>query len=191
MSHTSVNATRYEYIPTFSAGTKRRERVVNAIVETPKGSCKKYALEPSLGIIAFHNHLPAKFEWPYDYGFIPQTLAPDGDGVDILIINDNGLFSGCLIAARVIGSICERKDGVQDDRVIAVPLPTPGVPQPTDDYHDISDVPKHEIERITKFLAEYPTIEGHKVEIAGFADARSAMKNIRAAMKTFKKDKKK
>jgi inorganic pyrophosphatase len=189
MPHKSVNATRYEYIPAFASGKKRREHVVNAIVETPKGSCKKYALEPSLGIIAFHNHLPAKFEWPYDYGFIPQTLAPDGDGVDILVINDKGLFSGCLIAVRVLGAICERKDGVQDDRVIAVPLPTPGVSQPTDEYRDISDIPKHEIEHITKFLAEYPALEGHKVEIAGFADARGAMNNIKAAMKTFKKRK--
>ena len=151
MAHKSVNATRYEYIPAFTSGTKRRERVVNAVVETSKGSCKKYALEPALGIIAFHNHLPAKFEWPYDYGFIPQTLAPDGDGVDVLILDDKGLFSGCLIAVRLIGCICERKDGVQDDRMIAVPLPTPGVPQPTDDYHDIEDVPKRELEHIMKF----------------------------------------
>ncbi len=124
MAHKSVNATHYEYIPAFTSGKKKRDHVVNAIVETPKGSCKKYALEPSLGIIAFHSHLPAKLEWPYDYGFIPQTLAPDGDGVDVLIINDKGLFSGCLIGVRVIGSVCERKDGVQNDRVIAVPLPS-------------------------------------------------------------------
>ena len=189
MAHKSVNATRYEYIPAFSDGKHKHDHIVNAIVETPKGSCKKYALEPSLGIIAFHNHLPAKFEWPYDYGFIPQTLAADGDGVDVLILADKGLFSGCLIAVRVLGSIREHKDGLKDDRVIAVPLPTPGVPQETDDYREIEDVPKRELEHITKFLAEYPAIEGHHVEISGTAGARDAMKNIKAAMKTFKKKK--
>lgn len=189
MAHKSLNATHYEYIPTFSNGKKRRAHIVNAIVETPMGSCKKYALQPKLGLIEFHSRLPSNLEWPYDYGFIPQTLAPDGDGVDVLIINDRGLFSGCLIEVRVLGSVRERKNGEQNDRVIAVPLPTKGVPQPTDEYYDISDVPKRELEHITKFLAEYPAMSGHKVEIAGIADVHDAMKNIKKAMKDFKKAK--
>lgn len=189
MAHTSVNATHYEYIPAFSSGKHKREHVVNAIVETPKGSAKKYALNAKLGIIAFRSHLPPRMEWPYDYGFIPRTLAPDGDGVDVLIINDKGLFSGCLIEVRVIGSILEHKDGIQNDRVIAVPLPTPGVPEPTDEYYNISDVPKHELERITKFLGEYPALEEHEVEITGISDVHDALKGIKAAMKRFKKRK--
>lgn len=189
MANKSVNATHYEYIPAFASGRKKSEHVVNAIVETPKGSCKKYALEPSLGIIAFHSQLPEKLEWPYDYGFIPQTLAPDGDGVDVLIINDKGLFSGCLISVRVIGSVRERKDGIQNDRVISVPLPSEGAPQPTDNYFDISDVPKNELEQIKTFLAEYPALSGHKVEIVGVADAKDAIKGIKEAMKKFRKNK--
>lgn len=189
MPHKSVNATHYEYIPAFATGKKKREHVVNAIVETPKGSCKKYALEPSMGIIAFHSHLPEKLEWPYDYGFVPQTLAPDGEGMDILIINDRGLFSGCLIPVRVIGSVRERKDGIENDRVIAVPLPSRGAPQPTDDYDDISDVPKDELQHIKTFLAEYPALEGHTVVIVGVAGAKEAIKGLKDAHKKFKKDK--
>jgi inorganic pyrophosphatase len=187
MAHKSLNATHYEYIPTFSSGKARREHIVNAIVETPKGSCNKYALTPALGLIAFHSHLPDRLEWPYDYGFIPQTRAADGDGVDVLIISEKGLFSGCLIEVRVLGAIRERKDGVENDRVIAVPLPTPGAPQPTDEYRDISDVPRREIERITKFLAEYPVLEHHEAVVVGTAHADDAIRSIKQARKTFKK----
>jgi inorganic pyrophosphatase len=187
MAHKSVNATHYEYIPAFTSRKHRRQHVANAIVETPMGSCKKYALEPALGIIAFHSELPEDLEWPYDYGFIPQTLAPDGDGVDVLVINKGGLFSGCLIAVRVIGVVREHKDGVQDDRTVAVPLPSRGAPLPTDAYYDISDLPAPELERIKKFLTEYSELQGHDVRIAGVAGAADAIDVIKNGIKRFKK----
>lgn len=87
-----INATHYDHIPTFPSGEKHREPFVNAIVETPKGSDHKFQLMPEYGIIAYHHVLPGKLTWPYDYGFVPQTLAPDGDAVDILVITDDGLF---------------------------------------------------------------------------------------------------
>ena len=108
----AINATHYDYIPALPNAKKKRDRIVNAIIETPKASRHKYALMPEYGIIAFHDVLPEDLEWPYDYGFIPQTLAPDKDPVDILIVNRDGLFSGCLVRARVIGAIRETKDGI-------------------------------------------------------------------------------
>ena len=63
---------------------------MNAIIETPKHSCHKYDLVAEYGIIAFSHTLPDKLEWPYDYGFVPQTLAPDGDPIDLLMINKDG-----------------------------------------------------------------------------------------------------
>ncbi len=83
-------------------------------------------MKAEYGIIAFHDVLPNSLKWPFDYGFIPQTLADDGDPLDILVINKAGLFSGCLIEVRVLGAIRETKDGVENDRLIAVPLPSPG-----------------------------------------------------------------
>jgi len=91
-------------------------------------------LKAEYGIIAFRDVLRNSLKWPFDYGFIPQTLADDGDPLDILAINKAGLFSGCLIEVRVLGAIRERKDGVENDRLIAVPLPSPGAPQKSDDY---------------------------------------------------------
>ena len=99
--------------------------MVNAIVETPKGSDHKFKLISDYGLIAYHHVLPDELTWPYDYGFVPQTLAPDGDAVDILVLTDDGLFAGCLVEARLIGAILQTEDGIENDRLIAVPVPSP------------------------------------------------------------------
>lgn len=183
----SINATHYDRIPAFPDTCKKRDHVVNAIIETPKNSCHKYALVSQYGIIAFHSVLPNHLEWPYDYGFVPQTLAPDGDPIDILVINKDGLFSGCLIEARIIGSVRETKDDVENDRLIAVPLPSPGAPMPTDDYHDISDLPKSELDNIEDFLVSYSREQGHETRITAVVGAKDALASVKRTMKKFKK----
>jgi inorganic pyrophosphatase len=183
----SINATHYDRIPAFPNGEKKREHVVNAIIETPKRSCHKYALVPKYGIIAFHRVLPEQLEWPYDYGFVPQTLAADGDPIDILLVSESGLFSGCLIEARVIGAVREVKDGVEDDRLIAVPTPSAGAPQPTDNYFDITDLPKRKLDEIRDFLVKYSSDEGHRIEVRSVAGAEEALESIKRCMKQFRK----
>lgn len=189
MSDKNINATHYDYIPAYPDPKKRRKHIVNCVVETPKGSRQKYALQPNFGIIAFHSVLPKKLEWPYDYGFIPQTLAADGDGVDLLVLTENGLFSGCLIQARIIGAVRETKDGIENDRLIGVPLPSPGAPLVTDAYFDISDLPKTELERIKSFLVEYSAFQGHKIKVRSVVDASEAMNRVKKAERTFEKQK--
>lgn len=183
----SINATHYDRIPAFPAKCKKSDHIVNAIIETPKNSRHKYALISEYGIIAFHSVLPEHLEWPYDYGFVPQTLAPDGDPIDILVINKDGLFSGCLIKVRIIGSVRETKDGIENDRLIAVPLPSPGAPMPTDDYGDISDLPKRELDNIQEFLASYSREQGHDIRITSVVGAKDALNSVKRTMKQFKK----
>jgi inorganic pyrophosphatase len=183
----AINATHYDYIPALPNGKRKRDRIVNAIIETPKASRHKYALMPEYGIIAFHDVLPEGLEWPYDYGFIPQTLAPDKDPVDILVVNRDGLFSGCLIQVRVIGAIRETKDGTENDRLIAVPLPSPAAPLATDAYTEISDLPKEVFERIKGFLVRYSSEQGHAIRISAVVGAGEAMKTITSGRRKFKK----
>jgi inorganic pyrophosphatase len=183
----SINATHYDRIPAFPDGEKRRAHVVNAIIETPKRSCHKYALIPEYGLIAFHSVLPRRLEWPYDYGFVPQTLAPDGDALDILLLSENGLFSGCLIESRVIGAIRETKDGVENDRLIAVPLPSAGAPMPTDTYFDITDMPRNEVDAIKDFLVKYSSEQGHAIEVRAIVGAEAALTSVKRCMKQFRK----
>jgi inorganic pyrophosphatase len=181
-----INATRFDFLPAYPARGKR-EHIVNGVIETPQGSCHKYALEPELGIISYHRVLPSDLHWPYDYGFIPHTLAPDGDALDLLVLTDAGLFSGCLIAVRVLGSVREKKDDVENDRVLAAPLASAGAPKPTDAYRDITDIPPAELNRIKNFLLDYSRREGNATEISGSAGVRETMNTIKACAKAFKR----
>jgi inorganic pyrophosphatase len=183
----SLNATHYEAIPAYPNKRARKRNLVHAIVETPMGSRHKYALNNELGIIAFHDILPDNLQWPFDYGFIPHTLAPDGDPLDILIVNSNGYFSGCLIDVRVVGVVRERKDGVENDRLIAVPPPSAGAPQPTDRCLDISNMPSDTIDRIIAFLRTYPQQQGHTIEQRGLGNAELGMKLVRKTKRAFDK----
>ena len=90
----TINATHYEEIPIFHEKNDREACIVNAIIETPRGSRHKYALKPEYGIIAFKELMPDGLTWPADYGFIPQTLADDGDPLDIAVITEAGLIPG-------------------------------------------------------------------------------------------------
>ena len=183
----SINATHYDRIPAFPSDEKKRELVVNALVETPKGSDHKFCLVPEYGIIAYHHVLPESLRWPYDYGFVPQTLAPDGDAVDILVITDDGLFPGCLVEARLIGAILQTEDGTENDRLIAVPVPSPGAPLRTDAYFDIADLPASELTEIREFLVRYSTEEGHAIDAQGVLGAQGAIAIVKRCMKQYRK----
>lgn len=187
MSKKRINATQYEEIPPFPRGSAKSKGVVHAIIETCKNSPHKYALNSDYGIIAFKEVLPREMCWPYDYGFVPQTLAPDGDPLDILVLSDGGLFSGCLVQTRVLGAVRELKNGVENDRLIAVPQPSPGAPKQTDAYQDITDVPAPVLDEIVGFLRSYSERQGNTIDVRGVVGATQAMKLIKDTMKAFAK----
>ncbi len=77
--------------------------LLNAIVETPKGNRNKFKYDPNIGIFKIDKVLPAGAVFPFDFGFVPSTLADDGDSLDVLVLADEPAFSGCLAPARLIG----------------------------------------------------------------------------------------
>jgi inorganic pyrophosphatase len=186
MNKESVNATHYEAIPTRMKNGSHEPRV-NAVIETPKNSRHKYALNNEYGIIAFHEVMPDSMQWPYDYGFIPQTIAPDGDPLDALVITDNGLFPGCLIEVRLIGAVLETKDGTDNHRTIGVPLPSAGAPRMTDTVYETTDLPPTLLDEILNFLKTYSERQGHKIEQKGVVSAAEAMKLVKQSRKEYKK----
>src|SRR5688500_6414850 len=112
-------------------------RVVNAIIEIPKGGRNKYELDKHTGLCKLNRDLFASSHYPGDYGFIPQTLAEDGDLLDILVMVNEATFSGCLIEARVIGLFRMKDDGFDDYKLFAVPNTDPLFA----DYHELEHVP--------------------------------------------------
>lgn len=97
---------------------------VNAIVETPKGSRNKYTYDQEADLCKLKKALPAGMMFPFDFGFIPSTLAEDGDPMDILVLTDAPTFPGCLVECKILGIIKveQFKNGgyIRNDRVIGL-----------------------------------------------------------------------
>ncbi len=78
-------------------------QTVNAIIEIPKGRRTKFEIDKRYGIIKLDRYLYASSHYPGDYGFVPQTLAEDGDALDIIVMVNEPTFPGCLIESRILG----------------------------------------------------------------------------------------
>src|SRR5712672_4089794 len=87
--------------------------IIQVVIETPKGSRNKYAFDPDQKVFELKKVLPAGMAFPYDFGFIPSTVAEDGDPVDVLVLMDEPAFPGCLLKCRTIG-IIEGEQGKKD-----------------------------------------------------------------------------
>lgn len=185
MSAQKVNPTNYDAIPTYAS--ERREKLLHAVIETPAQIRHKYAFVPKYGIMMLKDTLAEGLAWPYDYGFIPQTLADDGDPTDVIVINDTPTFPGCLLEVRILGAILLKKNGVVNNRLVACPKKKPGVTLKTDGYQRLADVPKDTMDGIERFLVEYSEVEGNKIEFEGTCSRKKAFAMIEADRKRRKK----
>jgi inorganic pyrophosphatase len=129
---------------------------IQVVIETPKGSRNKYAYDPDLDVMVFKHALPEGHTFPFDFGFIPQTKAEDGDPLDVLVIMDSPSVNGCMIECRVIGAILaeekkSKKKKVRNDRVLAVPLES----ETLSDVRSLKDVNPHMLQQIEHFFISY------------------------------------
>jgi len=110
---------KIERIPAFIGNN------VNVILETPLGSCYKYAYDPLMDVMKVKHQLPKGYAFAFNFGFIPNTKAGDGDPVDVIVYSSEHCISGSLIECRIVGALVakQKKDGnvARNDRVIAVP----------------------------------------------------------------------
>ncbi|HWI86754.1 MAG TPA: inorganic diphosphatase [Sphingomonas sp.] len=100
-----------------------RAHTVRAIVETPAGHRSKFNYHPESGLFELNNVLPAGMAFPMAFGFVPATLAQDGDPVDIIVLADEDLPVGCLVSVQLLGVIeadQAERDGAthRNDRLI-------------------------------------------------------------------------
>ncbi len=161
--------------------------LIFAVIETPAGIRHKFAFEPEYGTMRLKATLAEGLMWPYDYGFIPQTLGDDGDPIDVLVLNDVPTFPGCLMDVRIIGGILLKKNGVVNNRLVACPRRQKGVALKTDEFDEIDDIPKETLRGIERFLIEYSEEEGNKIAFDGQCSRKDAYKLIARAHKAFEK----
>jgi inorganic pyrophosphatase len=160
----------YAHVP---AGT-HLPSAVNAIVEIPKGRRSKFEVDPQTGLMRLDRYLYSSSHYPGDYGFIPQTLAEDGDNLDILVMVNEPTFSGCLIQARVIGLFRMLDRGQHDYKVLAVPNSDPLFAE----FQDLQDVPKHYLREVEHFFSSYKLLEGVATVTEGWDNAAAASAEV-------------
>jgi len=144
--------------------------VLNVIVEIPKFSKNKYEIDKETGIIALDRVMHTAQDYPFDYGFVPQTLWDDGDALDVVLLTTYPLMPGILVPARPVAIMNMIDDGESDAKIIAVPKKDPRF----DDVKDLADINKHTLKEIEHFFATYKKVQNKVVEVGGFEDAAAA-----------------
>lgn len=152
--------------------------VVNAIIEIPKGRRSKFELDKKTGLFRLDRYLFSSSHYPGDYGFIPQTLAEDGDALDVLVMVNEPTFTGCLIEARVIGLFKMKDKGANDYKVFGVPNTDPLFAE----YRDLSAVPPHFLREVEHFFATYKQLEGTHTQTEGWATAAEAISEVQSSV---------
>ncbi len=158
------------------------ENTVDVVVEIPKGSRNKYEMDHHTGVIHLDRRLFSATVYPADYGFVPDTLAEDGDPLDALVLLEDPTFPGCVVTARPIGVLWMRDEKGPDAKVICVP------PWDTrwEDVDDLAAMPLPLQREIKHFFDVYKLIEPGKESTTGeWAGADEAWAEIRASRERY------
>jgi inorganic pyrophosphatase len=150
------------------------EHVVQALIEIPLGSKNKYEKDKETGRIRLDRVLYAAMIYPAEYGVIENTLAPDGDELDILVICSDPTFPGCMVPARVLGYLDMLDGGKLDYKLISVLDCDPRHAS----VHELSDLDPFVLKEIANFFANYKVLQGIQVEVGSYHSKEEAMEII-------------
>lgn len=142
---------------------------MNVIVEINKGSHNKYEIDKQTGLIALDRVAHTGQDFPFDYGFVPQTLWDDGDALDVVLLTTYPLLPGILVRVRPVALMKMIDGGDKDDKVLAVPVDDPR----WKDVSDLGDINPHTLKEIEHFYATYKKLQNKEVSVDGF-ESRSA-----------------
>lgn len=159
---------------------------MNVIIEIGKGSKNKYEIDKITGLIALDRAMYTAQDYPYDYGFVPQTLWDDGDPLDVIVLTTYPLASGILVKVRPVAMMDMIDNGESDVKIIAVPIKDPR----WKDVKDLQDINKHTVKEMEHFYKTYKKLEDKEVEIKGFFGAKEAKEAFVKALESFKKNSK-
>jgi len=153
-------------------------RVVTAVIEIEQSGANKYEYDAESGSFRLNRVLSSAIRYPADYGFIPRTLAGDGDPADILVLTTEPTFPGCLVDARPVGLLLMRDEHGEDEKVLAVPV----VDERFAEIQDLEDLPAHLLREIEHFFTIYKELTGLPVETFGWRPRDEALTYIDRAI---------
>jgi inorganic pyrophosphatase len=158
-----------------------------AVIETPRGSRHKFDYDPKIGAFRLSKTLPAGTAFPFDFGFIPRTLAPDGDPLDVVVIMEDPTFTGCVLDVRFVGVIeavqTEGKKKSRNDRLIAVST----VSHRFGSAKALAQIGEELLDEITQFFVSYNEQQGRTFAPKGNHGAKRAQDLFSRAHRSFLK----
>ncbi len=156
----------------------------DVIVEIPKGSRNKYEYDPEKKMIRYDRMIFSSMFYPSDYGFIPETLAGDGDALDALVLVSEPTFPGCLIEVKPIGLFRMRDEKGPDAKILCVPVSDPI----WNKVNTLDEINPHLKKEIEHFFQVYKDLEKKKVGIDGWEDREAAIEVYWESKESYKKN---
>jgi inorganic pyrophosphatase len=155
---------------------------INVIIEINKGSKNKYEVDKKTGMIALDRVMHTGQDYPFDYGFVPQSLWHDGDPLDVVLLSTYPFVPGVLVAARPVAVVHMVDGGEADEKVIAVPIEDPRF----DIIKDIGDINPHTLREIEHFFLTYKKLQKKEVTISNIEGREAAEKAIEEGLDLYK-----
>ncbi|MBT34112.1 MAG: inorganic pyrophosphatase [Thalassobius sp.] len=150
--------------------SKSNDLNFDVLIEIPKGSRNKYEYDPEKRMIRYDRMIFSSMHYPSDYGFIPETLALDGDPLDALVLVSEPTFPGCIIKVRPIGVFNMADEKGQDEKILCVPVSDPI----WNKLNSLKEVNPHLMKEIEHFFMVYKDLEEKKVAVEGWQDEERA-----------------
>ncbi|NJL96338.1 inorganic diphosphatase [Candidatus Gracilibacteria bacterium] len=158
----------------------------NVVIEIPYGSQNKYELDPQTGAVFLDRVLYSSEFYPFNYGFIPSTKVADGDALDVAVLLTNPVPPMTVIQCRAIGILRKVDGGDQDNCIIGVPTKDPRF----DDVKSLEDLPKHKLDEIADFFANYKRLQNKKSVVEGYFGIEDARQEVGDALNNYPEYKK-
>jgi inorganic pyrophosphatase len=171
----------------LATGRKATGKRVRVVIETARGARNKMAYDEELGIFRLKKVLPEGMTFPYDFGFVPSTLAEDGDPLDALVLMDEPGTMGCAVDCRVIGAIlgeqAKGKKKLRNDRLIVVAIPS----HTHADLKRVADLNSTLLEELEKFFINYHAVQGEVYRVIGCKGPKKALCLVAETARTWRK----
>ena len=161
--------------------------IIDSVIEIPLGTKNKYEIDKQSGKIRLSRVQYSSMTYPSEYGYIDETIAPDGDPVDILVITSEASFPGCIIEAKVLGYLDTIDNGFGDPKIIAVNNVDPRC----NFYNSLEDLPKHSLIQIKNFFENYKLLQNIEVKVFDYHGIEEAMQMIEDGKKRYLEEKNK
>ena len=153
---------------------------INVFIEIPKGSSVKYEIDKQTGQLVVDRFIYTSMGYPFNYGFLPNSKAKDGDAVDVMVVSSYPVQAGTLLPSRVIGMLEMEDEAGSDNKIIAVPTwKVDPFYSSINTIDDLNDATKNLIKH---FFENYKNIEpGKWTKVKNFLDKEAAQKEIEAS----------